>query len=291
MRALVTGSGGFVGGALLRSVPDASVIHMGAAEWRAQAERADFRDRVVFHLAARVHRTRGDSAGWMSDNVEKTLALAQAAARGGARRLVFLSTLKVHGDETRAHAFRPENRFDPPDDYARSKALAEERLAAMARASSLEVVTLRAPLLFGRGAKANLAALLRLADSPLPLPFAAIANRRSWLHVDDLCSALLACGTREGIGSRAFIAAHPQPFSTCALVSGLRARLARPRRLFAMPRSLLEAAAMAAGKRERMLRLTRSLEGDASETLAALAWQPRVSFEAALDDLVAGYRA
>jgi nucleoside-diphosphate-sugar epimerase len=40
-----------------------------------------------------------------------------------------------------------------------------------------------------------------------------------------------------------------------------------------------------------MLRLTRSLEGDASETLAVLGWQPRVSFEAALDDLVAGYRA
>jgi nucleoside-diphosphate-sugar epimerase len=59
----------------------------------------------VFHLAARVHADDEDDPAFLHDNVDKTLALARAAARGGARRFVFLSSVKVNGEESLARPF------------------------------------------------------------------------------------------------------------------------------------------------------------------------------------------
>lgn len=285
MRSVVTGSGGFVGRALVARLGDAVALHLGAPGWREALGRTAFDGAAVFHLAARVHRADGDEAAWIRDNVDKTEALAQAAARGGASRLVFASTIKVHGEETSGHAFRASDPMDPRDAYANSKRLAEERLAELSRRTGLAVTVVRPPLVFGPGAKANLRDALRVADSPWPLPFAGLANRRSWIHVEDLCALLIVCAEHPDAAGRAFIACHARPFSTPELIGGLRDRLGRPRRLFTLPASALEGLAALGGQRERMRRLTRSLEGDSAMARDTLGWEARTPFPTALDEL------
>ena len=287
MRAVVTGSAGFIGTELVRRLDSVARLSLAASDWSEAISRIDFRDAVVFHLAARVHRRSGDRAAWHRDNVEKTEALALAAARGGARRLVFASTIKVHGEETWQRAFSARDDLRPMDEYARSKAIAEERLRAIEAREGLGVVIVRAPLVYGRGAKGNLAEVLEACASAWPLPFAAIRNRRSWIHRDDLCQLLMHGAAHPMAAGRAFIAAHGEPFSTPQLFGGLRRCLGRPARLFAMPPALLELAGAMAGKRDAVRRLTRSLEGDGSDC-AALGWKPRVAFDTALEDLAAG---
>jgi nucleoside-diphosphate-sugar epimerase len=149
----------------------------------------------------------------------------------------------------------------------------------------------RAPLVFGVGARGNLGSLLRLADSGWPLPFASIDNRRSFVHVDDLACALLLCATAPGAANATFITAHPEPFSTARLLALLRAGLGRPARLFPMPASVLEAAAAALGQGARMARLTRSLEVDASAAERELGWRAEVSLESAVREMVSAYRS
>jgi nucleoside-diphosphate-sugar epimerase len=276
-KVLVTGAGGFVGAAFVARLGSHRRIAMGGPGWREEVAGSDYRDAVVVHLAARVHQPRGDAADFERDNVDKTRVLAEAAAAGGAARFVFASTVKVHGEETRGAPFRPDSPPAPADDYARSKWRAEEALRDIASRTGLPVVVLRIPLTYGPGVGGNFRDLLRLADSGAWLPLAAIRNRRSLVHVRDLADALMLAAGHPQAPGRAYVAAHPVPASTPELVTLIRASLGRPSRLFPVPASALEAAATVVGLRDRMRRLTRSLEADPATLVAALGWSPRVS--------------
>jgi nucleoside-diphosphate-sugar epimerase len=289
MAAIVTGASGFVGSVLLGHLPGAGALSLAGTDWRERLARAAFAGATVYHLGGRVHRGGGEAA-FMEDNVEKTEALARAAARGGALAFVYVSTAKVNGEESGATPFRASDTPRPDDPYARSKWAAEQRLARVAAEDGLPVAVVRPPLVYGRGAGANLLALLRICDSPWPLPFASLHNRRSFIEVNDLARLLLAARHARRGEIVTYMAAHPDCISTARLVAVMRKSLGRTRRLFALPRPLLEAAATLAGQRANALRLTRSLEVDAAPTRAALGWQAQIPLEQAVDDMVDGYR-
>jgi nucleoside-diphosphate-sugar epimerase len=286
---LVSGASGFVGRALVAHLEaSATPLRFGEGDWLEQVRAADFRDAVVFHLAAKVHETGPElDSAYVHDNVEKTRELALAAAAGGARRLVFLSTVKVHGEETTDRPFQAADGARPSGSYARSKWAAEEALRGIA---GLEIAIVRSPLVYGAGVKGNLLSLLRLADSSWPLPFGAIENRRSLVHVDDLARLLIDCGRLPQAAGRTFLAAHAEAVSTPRLVSSIRSHLGRPARLVRVPPRLLEAAAALAGQSERIRRLTRSLELDAADTTSRLGWSAQIGFETAVEDMVRAYR-
>ena len=291
-RAVVTGATGFVGRALaLRLARPFTALSFGAEDWRERLARTDLRDATIFHLAARVHRAgERDDAAYQRDNAGKTAALAEAAAAAGARRVVFLSSVKVNGEESGARPIHADDAPSPLDAYGRSKWAAERELARVAASSGLAVAIVRAPLVFGAGAGGNLRALLRLADTPWPLPFAALHNRRSFVHVDDLARLLVACAAAPDSAGSTFLAAHRDPFSTARLVTLLREALGRPPRLFAFPPRALEVAAAFAGRGAAARRLTRSLEVDASATERALGWRAEVPFEDAVREIGEAYR-
>ena len=290
-KVLVSGATGFVGTAFVARLGAHRRVPMASPGWREAVARADYRDATVVHLAARVHEQHGDAADFECDNTEKTRLLAEAAAAGGATRFVFASTVKVHGEETADMAFRPDSPPAPADPYARSKWRAEETLRDIASRTGLPVVTVRIPLTYGPGVRGNFRALLRLADTAFWLPFAAIRNRRSLVHVRDLADALLLAAGHPAAPGRAFIAAHPVSVSTPELVAALRAALGRPARLFPVPVLALEAGATVAGMRCTMRRLTRSLEADSALLMSVLGWAPRVALADGMADTVAAWRA
>lgn len=284
---VVTGATGFVGRRLMERLgPGARPLSLASDDWRDRLASADLAGACVFHLGARVHRTREqDDAAFMADNVGKTRELAEAAARQGARRFVFLSTIKVLGEET-SRPLRSDDPYAPQDAYARSKRAAEESLASIA----MEVAIVRPPLVYGHGASGNLAALLRLCDSPWPLPLGGLGNRRSLVHVDDLADLLVQCAVQPQAAGRTYHAAHPRPVGTTHLVTQLRAALGRKARLVAVPSVLLEGCAALLGRREAARRLTRSLEVDSAAADRELGWVARVSPEEAIADLARSSR-
>lgn len=285
--AVITGASGFIGRRLRARLGDpAHALPMSAEDWPRRLSSAPLANAVVYHLAARVHRSGDqDEAAYRRDNVEKTVALAQAALDAGARALVFLSTAKVLGEES-SSPLPTSAPYAPADAYGRSKRAAEERLLASC-GGRLPLTIVRVPLVYGTGAAGNLARLRRLCDSPLPLPFGAVRNRRSWIHVDDLVELLARCGT-DTSPPPILHAAHPEPVSTPELLRALRLALGRPARMIPVPPAALEVAAMLPGVREPMRRLTRSFELDCAATLGLYGWHPRVPLAQAAADLARG---
>jgi nucleoside-diphosphate-sugar epimerase len=290
VKAIITGASGFVGRALARRLPEATRIALGAAGWREAIGAATFKSATVFHLAGRAHGSGDAERLFVEDNVEKTAALAQAAAAGGAERLVFLSSIKVNGEESPGRPLAANDPEAPADAYARSKQAAERALREVAARSSLAIVIVRSPLVIGEGARGNLHALMRLSDSAWPLPFAGIDNRRTFVHVDDLATLLIAAASSSQARDRVFLAGHPDAVSTPRLVRVLRKAMGRAPRLIPMPVRTLEILGAAVGSGARVQRLTRSLEVDSGETHRALGWTPAVPMDEGIAAMARAFR-
>lgn len=202
---------------------------------------------AVVHLAGRAHvlRDRGADreALFHASNVLPTAACARAAIRAGVRTFVFMSSVAAaagndDGTITDATPARPIN------DYGRSKLAAEEALASLAAASSMRVVSLRPPMVFGPGMRGNPLRLFRLVASGLPLPLGALHNARTILYVGNLASMIAAVLARAEPGApRSYLVGDPHPVSTTELVRQIAAALSRRARLLAVPPVLLNAAA------------------------------------------------
>jgi UDP-glucose 4-epimerase len=285
-RLVITGATGFVGRALAARMPGFERLSLAGERWREAIAAADLRDATVMHLGARVHEPAGREEAFLADNAVKTEALVDAAAVAGARRFVLASTVKVFGEESSGRPFHADDPPRPADGYARSK-LAAERIVARA---GLAYAIVRLPLVWGPGVGGNFRALLGLAATGLPLPLAAIANRRSLVHVDDAAEALALAAAHPMAVGQVWIAAPGDPVSTPGLVAAMRTALGAPARLFAVPVALLEGAARLAGRGEQVLRLTRSLEADGSALRDLLGWQPARSLGRDLPATVAAWR-
>jgi nucleoside-diphosphate-sugar epimerase len=312
MRVLVTGASGFVGSAVLPALRAKG--HMVRAAVRREADcdadeqvrvgdlspDADWRDAVrgidaVVHLAARVHVMHDTSpdplAEFRRSNVEGTLALARAAAAAGAKRMVFLSSIKVNGEATTDRPFTERDAPAPKDPYGVSKAEAEAGLARVATESGLELVVLRPPLVYGPGVRANFLRLVRLADRGAPLPFGAVDNRRSMVFVGNLADAIVRCVEHPAAAGRTFLVSDGEDLSTSDLIARLAKALGKRATLVPVPPALMRAAARLLGKSAEADRLLGSLRIDSSALRASLAWQPPFTVDEGLAATAAWYRS
>lgn len=235
--------------------------------------------RAVIHLASRAHASPGDAA-WITAEAATAAAIAAAAAAAGIERTILLSSIKVLGETTTDRPFSAASPADPRDSYGRAKLAIEE---AMRREGAPGLVVIRPPLVYGPGVKGNFRALLRLVTRGVPLPLAAIRNRRSFVFRNNLLDLIELALTHPAAPGGTFLLRDDQDISTLQLVKELAQRLGRPTRLFPVPPRLLRLAAAAIGRGDAVDRLVGSLIIDDGETRERLGWQPPHSQAAGLD--------
>lgn len=307
----VTGAGGFVGKALVRRLCDdlgvvCTAIYRSApaqpppasAQVAVVGDLADAADLdvvldgvdVVVHTAARVHvmkETLEDPlAAFRRVNVEATARLAEAAARAGVRRFVFLSSIKVNGEATDlGRPFGPDDAPAPSDAYAISKHEAEQALAGIASRTGMELVIIRPPLIYGPGVKANFASLMKWVDRGVPLPLGGINNRRTLLALPNLVDLIFCCLTAPGVVGATLLAGDGDDVSTTELVTRMARALGRPVHLFSVPMPLARVALGLIGKGSALQRLHGSLQVDVGPTRDLARWTPRWRMEDVLRDM------
>ena len=246
-------------------------------DWREALAGAD----VVVHLAARVHQMQDRAVDPLAEfrrvNVEGTRRLAEQAAAAGAKRFIFVSSIKVNGEGTApGQAYCETDAPAPADPYGISKCEAEEALREVSAATGIEVVILRPPLMVGRGVKGNLASLADAIRRGRPLPFGAIReNRRSLLDVRNLADAIVLCSSHPRAAGEVFLVSDGVPVSTAELVRCIGRAAGRSPVLLPVPVALLRIVGRVTGKRAAVGRLTGSLLIDDSKIRRLLAWEAR----------------
>jgi UDP-glucose 4-epimerase len=228
---------------------------------------------AVIHSAGVAHAMSGVPADdYRVLNTEATIALARAAERARVKRFVFLSSIRAQVGPSADGVITEDLAPQPTDDYGRSKLAAEQGLAAL----GIDWAALRPAVVYGPGVKGNVAALIRLARTPWPLPLGALTAKRSLAAVDNLVDAVEAVLAAPGPLRRAFIVADAEPLSVAEMIAALRAGLGRRPGLVPVPAPALALALRAAGHPDWYERLAGSLVADAS-ALRRLGWTPRVA--------------
>ena len=240
----------------------------------------------IVHTAARVHVLRDSAADPLAEfrrvNVAGTLTLARQAVDAGVRRFIFISSIGVNGAETFEMPFTAEDKAAPHLPYAVSKHEAELGLRQIAHETGLEVVIIRAPLVFGPGAPGKFDRLLLNVHQGTPLPLGAIHNRRSLVALDNLVDLILTCLNHPAAANQTFLVSDGEDLSTTVLLRRTAAALGRQARLIPVPVLVLRAAARLLGKADLAQQLCGSLQVDISKTRNLLGWSPPVSVDAAL---------
>jgi UDP-glucose 4-epimerase len=237
---------------------------------------------AVIHSAGLAHAISGvPEDDYRSMNTDATLRLAQAALRAGARRFVFLSSIRAQSGPSSDRVLTEAMEPHPTDAYGRSKLAAEQGLAAL----DLDWVALRPVLVFGPGVKGNMAELARLARTPYPLPLGGLTAPRSLLSLGNLAAAIDSVLAAPAPLRRPLIVADPEPLGIADIVAALRQGLGRHPGLIPIPPRLLGTALRAMGRGNLYERVAGPLVVDSS-ALRQLGWAPAADTRTALAELM-----
>lgn len=194
-RILITGKNSYIGTSLERWLTkeldkySVHTIDMKDRSWR----EVDFSGYdAVFHTAGLAHVSSDPKMEslYYKINKELTIETAQKAKADGVKQFIFMSSIIVYGDKIGNNRVIDRNTIPNPSNfYGKSKLEAEEGIRYL-ESDDFKIVVLRPPMIYGKDSKGNYPKLSRLAKiTPV---FPNFNNRRSMLHIDNLCEFLKA---------------------------------------------------------------------------------------------------
>lgn len=311
---LVTGASGFIGTALCRHLIRQDrrvigVVRRKAAPLPAGVERRVIPDiglatdwsqalagvDTIIHLAARVHIMREQATSplyaFRYVNTYGTRKLAKAAVNAGVRRFIYISSVKALGDgRPDGSPYKDSDNPAPTDAYGQSKLEGERVVAEVAGEDRLEYVILRPPLVYGPGVRGNFRALMKLCDSPWPLPLGELDNRRSLLAQDNLIDAIARSIDDPRANGQTYLLRDGEDLSTSELTRRLRTYLGRPERLVPAPVGILPTLGNVRRIAGAVQRLTGTLTVDDRAIRRDLGWSPPVDVDTALAAVATAWR-
>jgi nucleoside-diphosphate-sugar epimerase len=197
------------------------------------------------------------------------------AIRSGVERFVYVSTVKVNGENTTEKPFSENDVPSPQDAYSISKWEAEEALNDISSRTGLEIVIIRPPLVYGPGVKGNMLTLMRYVNRGYPLPFGGINNKRSFISLDNLADVLLRSVTKAECAGRTFLVSDGEDLSTSSLIKKIAGAMNKKAHLINIPEKVYSiVGAMVPALSPIIGRLTGSLVVDSTLFRSVAGWRP-----------------
>jgi UDP-glucose 4-epimerase len=164
---LLTGLSGFVGNYFINKYKDKYNINTFSFR-NNNFDNLNLKDiNTIIHLSALVHQMGGASKEeYEKVNVTQTIDLAKKAKVSGMKHFIFMSIVKVYGEESDI-AYIEDTICKPQDDYGISKLKAEQELLKLEDAETpqeggdnFKVSIIRTPIVYGYGVKRQILKIL-----------------------------------------------------------------------------------------------------------------------------------
>jgi UDP-glucose 4-epimerase len=205
--------------------------------------------------------------------------------------MVFVSSIKALAEADNGRPLSEEDRPLPQDPYGVSKLEAETELVRFGKATGLEIVIVRPPLVYGPGVRANFLHLMKALARGVPLPLGALAARRSLIFNDNLADALMVCAIDPRAAGECFHVTDGTDLTVSELAKTLAEHLHSNVWLAPVPVSWLRVAGKLSGRTQQVDRLVGELRVDSSRIRRVLGWQPPFSADEALAVTANWYRS
>ena len=142
---------------------------------------------VIFHVAGIAHVSTDPKMEelYYKVNRDLTIDIANKAKKEKVKQFIFMSSIIVYGNDVKT--ITKDTVPNPENFYGLSKLQADEAIQKL-QSKDFNVVSIRPPMIYGKGSKGNYPRLSKLArKTPI---FPAINNSRSMLHIDNLCECI-----------------------------------------------------------------------------------------------------
>ena len=220
-------------------------------------------------------------------NTFSALNLAKQASAHGVKRFIYISSIKVLGENTQKNSFM---RFDddpnPTDPYSVSKSEAEAGILSICQESEMEFVIIRPPLIYGPGVKGNFELLLKLMSLPIPIPLGGLDNKRSLVSVGNVVDLISICLEHPKAKNQIFHVSDDRDMSTSELLKMISKAKDRRSFLFKLPKSLIFIIFKLLKREGVYERLFSSMQIDINHTKSALDWEPSADIEGSIRECV-----
>ena len=248
MTALVTGATGLLGSHLVdllvergerpRALVRPGESTEGLVESGAEIHVADLRDAgavrsamdgvdEVLHCAARTGPW-GPEAEYESTNVRGLETVVRTALSAGARRIVHVSSITVHGNDVRGLADETTPLRTESNPYSRSKVVGEQLLKRMIEQEGAPVTIVRPGWIYGPRDVASFARFATMIRDGKMVMIGSGRNHVPLIYVGDAARGLLQAARTEGAVGRPYLLVNDEPVTQGGYLDAIAAEVGAP---------------------------------------------------------------
>lgn len=267
-------------------------------------EIGDFRNKInwspvlrkvkcIIHCAAKnnfFNNKNSNSREYNLINFEATRNLASQAANLGVNRFIFLSSIKVNGDKTTHNSkFKYSDPPNPQDSYGISKWKAEKALWKISSNTSMQVVVIRPPLVYGPEVKGNFLSLLNFVSNSFYIPVLKKNIIKSYVGIDNLVDFIICTMKHPKAAGQTFLISDGKDISLESLIKFLLERMGKSSYIFSVPSFIVNFFSKFLNQNSKIDKLISPMKIDISRNQKVLGWKPPINLEEGLSRTVQWY--